>query len=96
MPKLIDLYGDIIKNDLSDFEIKGTFVMGQFVNMISYSTKKGSEDQELSFFSFDKKGVPLCFYIDSVKNKIYQNGWISRALAEGDTKEIISEKKLDS
>lgn len=92
MPKLMDLYGDIMKNDLSDFEIRGTFVIGEFVNMISYSTKKGSEDNEISFFVFDKKGVPLLFYNDSAKHEIHQNGWLSKALSEGDTEEIIRQK----
>lgn len=75
--KLIDLYNDIIKNDTSDFKINGTFIVGDFVYMIDYEIKRGSEDNELAFFMFDKYGIPLAYYYDSSKNKIYQNGWIS-------------------
>jgi len=61
---LTDLYGDIIKNDLSDFDVKGTFIEGDNVYFIDYQTKKGSEDQSICFMVFSKKGILLLFYVD--------------------------------
>jgi len=78
MPKLLDLYQDIIQNDLADFSINGTYIYGNKTYMIHYETKKGTQDNELFFFVFDKRGVPKYFFIDSWKKEIWQNGWISK------------------
>jgi hypothetical protein len=75
--KLFDLYSNIITNDLSDFETIGTFIVDKLVHMIYYSTKKGSEDQELIYYLFDNKGTPLCMYIDSAQFNIHQNCFVS-------------------
>jgi hypothetical protein len=75
--KLMQLWGDIIINDTSDFDVKGCYLCGDFVYMINYEVKKGSENNEIVFYVFDKKGIPLAMFIDSSKYKIYQNGWIS-------------------
>lgn len=89
--KLHDLWSDIIKNDLDDFETTGTFIQNKFVYMIHYSTKKGSQDQEIAFYMFDKQGIPLCMFIDSAKYKIYQNGWVSSCFSvENNPTEIQS------
>lgn len=87
--KLLPLFGDIMKNDLADFEVNGTFIMGDTVHMVSYLTKKGSEDMEVAFFSFNKDGVPLSFFIDSAKYNIYQNGWLSKSISDGDDDDTI-------
>lgn len=76
-PKLLDLYGDIVKNDTSDFDVSGTYIIGDFVFMLFYEVKKGTEDHEVAFFMFDKKGIPLAMLVDSAKYKVHQNGWIS-------------------
>ena len=75
--KLTDLWKDILINDISDFNVKGCYLDRDYVYMINYEVKKGSESQEIAFYVFDKKGIPLLFYVDSVINKIYQQGWIS-------------------
>lgn len=74
---LVDLWEDIVLNDSADFDIKGCYIMGDFVFMINYEVKKGSEDNELFLYMFDKQGIPLAMFNDSSKYKIYQNGWIS-------------------
>ena len=90
--KLMDLWGDICKNDTSDMTVKGTYVTGDFVYMIDYEIKKGVEDQEISMFMFDKQGIPLFMFIESAKYKIYQNIWISSCFAnDHKTKEKSSE-----
>lgn len=74
---LMQLLGDILVNDTSDLDVSGCYLQGDFVYMLYYEVKKGSENNEIAFYIFDKKGIPLAMYIDSEKFKIYQNGWIS-------------------
>jgi hypothetical protein len=74
---LMDLWQDIVQNDTSDFDVNGCYIMGDLVYMISYKVKKGSEDNELFLYMFDRDGIPLAMFNDSSKYKIYQNGWIS-------------------
>jgi len=75
--KLFQLYEDIVVNDTSDFDVKGCYLCGDFVYMIDYEVKKGSEDNEVAFYIFDKKGIPLAMLIDSSKYRVCQNIWIS-------------------
>ena len=79
---LMNLWQDIIQNDTSDFDVNGCYIMGDFVYMISYKVKKGSDDNEITLYIFDKKGIPLAMFIDSGKNSIYQLGWVSRCFRE--------------
>jgi hypothetical protein len=76
--KLIELYGDIVQNNLSDFDVNGTYILGDFVYMIKYQIKKDSQDSEMFFYQFDKNGIPLLMFVDSSEFKIYQNTWISK------------------
>lgn len=85
--KLLGILEDIMINDISDFEVKGTFLINQFVYMMSYTTKQGTQDMELCLFAFDKKGIPLFYYHDSASQKIYQEGWLSQAYASGKSTE---------
>lgn len=82
--KLIQLYGDIVINDISDIDINGCYIVGDFIYMISYEAKKNSEYSEIAFYFFDKNGIPLAMFIDSYKYKIHQNGWISSCFSIGD------------
>jgi len=72
--KLIHLWNDIIINDISDFIVNGTYVVGDYVYMIHYYTKQGSESQSIALFVFTKLGMPVSFYVDN-SNGI--QGWIS-------------------
>jgi len=74
--KLFELYGDIVKNDLSDFDVNGTYILGDFVYMIRYQIKKDSQGMELFFYKFDKKGIPLAMYVNSTEADINQI-WLS-------------------
>ena len=74
--KLIHLWNDIIVNDISDFIVNGTYVVGDYVYMIHYYTKQGTESQNIALFVFDKLGMPVCFYIDN-SNGI--QGWIRKS-----------------
>jgi hypothetical protein len=76
-PKLMDLARDIMTNDIADFEVKGTFIYKNFVFMINYETKQGSENQELCFYMFYKNGVPLAMSCMSDKHDIKETYWIS-------------------
>jgi hypothetical protein len=75
--KLLALYRDFVEKDTSDFDIKGCYIVGDFVHMVDYQTKKGSQDWELAHFIFTKKGMPISVFIQSEKSEIYQNGWVS-------------------
>lgn len=81
MFKLTDLYTDIIKNDISDFSVNGTFIIKDRIYTISYNTKKGSDDNEMALYVFTRDSIPLLFYIDSDSRNIRQFGWFSKALA---------------
>jgi len=74
--KLFELYGDIVKNNLSDFEVNGTYILGDFVYMIKYEVKKDSQGMELVFYKFDKKGIPLAMYVNTTGSDISQI-WLS-------------------
>ena len=50
--KLAELYSDIIVNDLADFEIQGTYCVGDLVIMIDYDIRQGYEDFDLLIFVF--------------------------------------------
>ena len=82
-PKLFELWGEIVTKDTSDFDISSTFIIGDWVYMIDYHIKKGSENNELSFYVFDKKGIPLIMYVDSHNFKIYQTAWVSKIFSTG-------------
>lgn len=77
--RLMDLYKDITINDASDLEINGCYILGDFVYMICHELKKGVQDNELFFYMFTKKGIPLAIYIDSNKYKMYQYTWVSKS-----------------
>jgi hypothetical protein len=77
MPKLSELLRDILSNDTSDFDVKGTYIIGDRVIMISYSVLQGSENQEKFFYVFDKSGVPLMLNVQSEIHNILEVTWIS-------------------
>jgi hypothetical protein len=79
---LIELWGDILKNNTSDFDVKGCYIINGFVHMINYEVKKISNDNELVLYMFDKHGTPLAMFVDSAKDKVYQNGWVSNFLSK--------------
>jgi len=65
--KLIELYQDILKNDLSDFDVNGTYILGDFVFLIKYKEIKGSQNREMFFSFFDKQATPIALYFNSSK-----------------------------
>lgn len=92
--QLIDLYKDIATNDLSDFQVSGTFVYGDKVFMIDHEIRKGEEKQRFALFIFDTKtGAPLSFYEDDFTAYKGSFGWISqhfaRKLNQEDSKQWI-------
>ncbi len=90
LPKLLELWTDISTNDVSDMDISGTFIYGDFVFFIDYHIKKGSEDNEIIFFKFSKDGIPHILFADSAKLEIYQVIWLSNyyGLNPNDKKKI--------
>jgi hypothetical protein len=95
--KLSELLIDILKNDLSDYCVEGTYIFGDYVHMINFDSKKGSDDMKLSYFLFSKDGTILCF----VEEKESFNAWISEYFhTYGDTQirlktsQFISEVSL--
>lgn len=89
--KLLGILQDIMVNDISDFEVRGTYLIGQFVYMISYVTKQGSNNNELCIFAFNKDGIPLFYYHDSDSQLIHQQGWLSQSFSASKSKETAEE-----
>lgn len=75
--KLMELFTDIVKNDLSDMSVNGTFLIGDVVMMLHYDVKKGTEDCEIAFYMFYKTGIPILYFVESCIHKVYTNGWVS-------------------
>ena len=87
--KILNLWKDVDRNNISDIVVNGSYVYGDFVLMISYNEKKGTKKNETSFFIFNKAGVPLAFFVDSEIRQIYQTGWVSSSFSIGkNTREI--------
>lgn len=74
--KLSNLFNDIMKNDKDDFFIDGSYLIGDFVYLIHFETKKGSDELEMAFYMFHKKGMPIAFYIESYNDNTL-NAWVS-------------------
>jgi hypothetical protein len=87
--KILQLYEDIVINDTSDFDVKGCYLYGDFVYMLNYEVKKGSEDNEVVFYIFSKEGLPLAMFVDTAKYKICQNGWISSYFSVGNNPDSV-------
>ncbi len=87
---LIKLYGDIITEDINDFNCSGTYVIGNTVCMIHQSFKGGSDSHELFFYQFTKEGIPLMFKINSFKFDMKYITWLSNyyEAKHGDKKNI--------
>lgn len=77
-------------HDTSDIIANGTYIYRDYVYMISYDEKKEDKYNEISFFMFSKSGVPLVFFIDSEKRKIYETGWVSSYFSIGYNSNDIS------
>ena len=75
-PKLMELYNDIMAKDEEDFDINGTYFIGDMVFQLHYETKKGSDKVESSFYLFQRKGIPLATYEESYEKNV-NNIWIS-------------------
>ncbi len=86
--KLEDLLCDILDNDLSDFIVQGTYILGEYVCMINFESYHGdSKVRELAFYIFDKRGVLLAFQLMSSKNEISNVSWVSFSQLELSTTE---------
>ena len=76
-PKLVDLYKDIVLNDIGDLSINGSFILGETVFFLKHIIKKELEFQETTFFAFDKSAIPFCFYETGAKDNEGTFGWAS-------------------
>jgi hypothetical protein len=87
--KLTQLWNDILVNDISDFEVNGCCLVGDFVHMLSFEAKKGMEYCEIAYYIFDKQGIPLAMYIDNVKGDRRMTGWISSCFSVNNNQDEI-------
>ena len=93
--KLLQLYRDIVINNTTDFDVKGCYLMGDYVHMINYEAKGGSETGELVHYTFTKDGFPVFYCYDSEKYNIHGNTWVSLGVEFVD-KTISIEKRVRS
>lgn len=77
--KLADLYSDIVKEDIHSFSVKGAFILGDTTYLIKHEFEGGSDLQKTCLFVFDKKCIPLCFYMDDYSFRQGKCGWISNS-----------------
>jgi hypothetical protein len=68
--KLGELFLDIMKNNIDDINIKGTFIYDNMYFMINANALKNSDSHTLSFFAFDKNGSPWCCYVNDTEENI--------------------------
>jgi len=72
--KLIDLYSDIVCNDISDLIVSGTFIHSESVYFFSHTIKKDLSYDETVLFAFNRNGVPYAFH-ESVEHERF--AWVS-------------------
>ena len=77
--KLVGLYSDIVKQENVDFNLKGCYVCGDYVYMISHEVIQDQSYAEMAFFLFDKLGMPIAFYVTSGKKNLHY-GWVTSGL----------------
>jgi len=87
--KLSELYSDIVENNISDFDVKGTYILGDFVCMIKYEFKKDSQDIELFLFMFDKNGLPIAIHVNSSQYDV-KLSWVSSGFDISQTEPMIT------
>lgn len=66
--KLLDLYTDIITNNLSDFSVKGTFILKGKVWMVNLEKKEQEDFMDVSIYIFDKNQTLLKIIISNIKH----------------------------
>jgi hypothetical protein len=74
--RLIELYRHILVDNVSDFSFSGTYLLGDFVYMINYETKKGDENVDQAFYIFSMDGTPLAMW--NMTRNTQEVLWISQ------------------
>jgi hypothetical protein len=77
--KLLGLYGDIAVGNNNDFQVSGTYIIGDQVHMINHIVKKNAPDDDIiCYYVFDKSKTPLMMYIHNKKDAIKNFIWVSK------------------
>lgn len=74
--KILDLIKDIVENNLGDFEVQGTYIMGEMLYQISYHKFADSNKPFINLYVFSKEGYAVAFL--SVGNN-HNKSWVSNA-----------------
>lgn len=74
--KLSNLFNDIMQNDKDSFSINGSYLIGDIVYLVHFETKQGSDELEIAFYMFHKRGMPIAFYIESYRTNTL-TAWVS-------------------
>lgn len=85
-PKLMDLYKDIMTKDEEDFDINGTYFIGNMVFQLHYETRQGSDEIEAALYVFHKDGMPIAVYEENYGKNV-NNIWISNHFLDKDNVE---------
>jgi hypothetical protein len=85
--KLMDLYGDIVGNNKSDFNVACTILRKNVSMMFYYSSKKESDFIEIALFLFTKAGIPIAYYINNSTTHD-EIAWISQRFPQKTEDEI--------
>jgi hypothetical protein len=97
--KLVQLYQDIILQEIDDFKVSGCFLMDGNMFMLHKEIRRDTQDFECAFFMFTREGIPLAMYVDSAEHSIFQNGFISSVfglkLSEEEIKNWLTYKIIE-
>lgn len=77
--KIIDLLKDIIENDLGDFQVQGTFIMGEMIYQISYHKVSDVIKPFINLFVFNKNGYAIAFLSSELE---HNKSWVTGAYDE--------------
>lgn len=74
---LLGLYGDIIQEEIVDFEVNGTYIIGNKIIMLHHTVKKDQDVPTIIVYIFHKTGVPLAMTESIVDNSF---SWLSNSV----------------
>lgn len=85
--KMLDLFQDIVKNNLSDFSIKATYIIRDSVWMVNLDKKENEDFMNVGIYIFDKEQNLKTILISNTKddNLIKKFFWDSLKKTESNT-----------
>lgn len=74
---LISLLRDIHEDNSLDFDVKGSFIVGNDIFLLKHIIKKDSDYNNTTFYHFKKDGTFVCFYESGNDIRKGMFGWVA-------------------